>query len=156
MSTFQIYYDFMNDYEEFYKSVRNSEEEKLNALLSNDLPRIEASLSAYQSYVRQIQQYEEKRIELCRELGFKSDRFSDIICNFAGDEKIQLILQKNLLEVLVKNVAYLNKKALEIADIQLKYAEEIAEHLPENSRCYDSQGRTDSPLKNSNLLNKMI
>ncbi len=154
MSKFNSYYDFMEKYELFYKTVLDAEEEKLNALLSNNLSRIEASLSAYQSYIKQTQQFEEKRIELCRFLGFKSMAFSDIISDFSNQEKQKLILQKNRLEAIVKLISYLNRKSLEISEIQLKFVEELAEKSPENLKFYNSKGKSDSTLRNSNLLNK--
>lgn len=156
MSRYERYYEFMEKYEKFCEKVKEAEKIKYEALLSNKLSEIETVLSSYQSYIREMQNYEEKRKELCEELGFRSDRFCDIAEEFYGEERIQLTLQKNRFEILIENISYLNKKSVEVAEIQLKYAEELAQHHPENSRCYDAKGKTDSPLKNSNILNKMI
>ena len=156
MNSFETYYDFMDKYEKFYKKVRDEEENKLNTLLSNDIKKIEAVLFSYQKYVTEIQHYEEKRIELCEKLGFKGTSFADIIENFDGEERKKLTEQKQRLENLVNNVSYMNKKSLEIADIQLKFVQEIAEHSPENSKSYNAKGESEAPLRNSNLLNKTI
>ena len=51
MSEFTTYYEFMDKYEEFYKTVKQAEEEKLEAILSNDLSKMESSLSAYESII---------------------------------------------------------------------------------------------------------
>lgn len=156
MSKFSMYYDFMDKYEEFYKTVKQAEEEKLQAIMLNNLTKMESSLSAYERIVKQAQQYEEKRLELCKSMGIDGTSFNSVVSHFEGEEKRKLILQKVRLEMLVETVNYLNKKSLEISDIQLRYSEELAKKLPEATNCYNSKGETEPALKGSNLLNKQI
>lgn len=156
MSRFSTYYDFMDKYEQFYKEVKETEEEKLSAMLSNDLSRIENSLSAYEKFIKQAQKYEEKRLALCESIGLDGHSFKNIIACFEGDEKRELIMQKKRLEILIETVSYLNKKSMEIATIQLKFSEELAKRSPEATNCYNSKGETEPALKGSNLLNKQV
>jgi len=156
MSEFTTYYEFMDKYEEFYKTVKQAEEEKLEAILSNDLSKMESSLSAYESIIKQAKQYEEKRMKLCASMGVDGTSFEAVSAHFEGEEKQRLILQKTRFERLIETVNYLNKRSMEISDIQLKYSEELAKKSPEATHCYNSKGETEPALKGSNLLNKQV
>ena len=87
MSEFTTYYEFMDKYEEFYKTVKQAEEEKLEAILSNDLSKMESSLSAYESIIKQAKQYEEKRMKLCASMGVDGTSFEAVSAHFEGEEK---------------------------------------------------------------------
>ena len=149
MSDFEKYYDFMENYTDFYREVQKIEYEKLDALLSNDIDRIQKTMQKYESYIKKAQQMESERIELCKEMGFENMAYSEVLKHFKGSEKLQLSRQKNTLEAILKTVQYLNKKSLEYADMQMSFAEgDVA--------TYNSKGQADSHLGESGILNKQI
>lgn len=153
MDKFQMYYDFMAEYASFFFDVENVENKKLKALLSNDLSLIETAMSEYQTCIKKAQQYETNRIKLCEKLGFKDMKFKQISNLFEGDEKRRLVIQNNSLESTIRTISYLNKRSMEIAKMQMKYVEELA-NSRENAHMYNSSGKSDSALENLNLLNK--
>ena len=149
MSKFERYYNFMDSYTEFYREVQNVEYEKLDALLSNDLTRIQKTMQNYETYIKKAQQFENDRIELCKELGFENMAYSEVLRHFQGMEKLKLSRQKNSLEAILKTVQYLNKKSLEYADMQMSFAEGDA-------ATYNAKGKADSRLGSSGILNKQV
>ena len=59
----------MSQYTEFYFEVSANEEEKMNALSSDNLTKINKILSEYQMFIKMAEQYEKKRQQLFN-LGF--------------------------------------------------------------------------------------
>ena len=149
MNKFETYYNFMTKYTDFYREVEKIEYEKMDSLMSEDLPRIEKTMHEYESYIKKAQQMENERIELCRDLGFENMAYSEVLRHFEGEEKHILSQQKNTLETILKTIQYLNKKSLEFAQMQMSFAEgDVA--------TYNAKGKADSRLGASGILNKQI
>lgn len=153
MDIFQMYYDFMAEYSNFFFQVEGVESNKLKALLSNDLEEIETVMAEYQTCIKKAQQYETNRVKLCEELGFGNMKFAQIAQLFDGEQKRRLVIQNNSLESTVKTISYMNKRSMEIAQMQMKYVSEL-ENSKDNAHMYKSNGKSDSSFENLNLLNK--
>ena len=149
MSGFELYFNFMENYTEFYREVEKSEYEKMDALMSDDLPRLRQAMQNYEICIKKAQQIESERIELCRKLGFENMAFSEVVRHFKGEEKERLISQKNTLETILKTIQYLNKKSLEFASMQRELTEG-------GTATYNSLGKTDTHLGTAGILNKQI
>lgn len=150
MTMFEEYYGFMADYTDFYRDVQRAEYEKLEALLSNNLERMDEAMKNYQSCIKKAQQLEHERIEMCMRMGFEDMAFSTICKKFPDDEKYKLIEQKNDLERLVKSIKYLNRKSIDLANMQLSITN------PDSTAFYNAKGEQESPLAKSSILNKQV
>lgn len=149
MERFNEYYDFMKGYLSFFEGVRDNERIKFNALLSNDLKRIETAMQQHQSDVKKIELIENQRRELSEKLGFGKKNFSEVVELFEGEERNMLWRIKNSLQITVKNIQYLNRKSMEIANMQLSYYGELA--ADEEARLYNAKGKPE--VASANLLN---
>ena len=149
MTAFEEYYGFMEKFIEFYKEAQRVEFEKFDALMSVNLERVQAVMKNYQSYIKQAQNFEEQRIDLCKKLGFENMAFSEIISHFEDDEAEKLTEQKDRLTSVIRTIKYLNKRSMDFVNVQLGEIEEAAS-------IYNTKGIADSHLANSNLLNKQI
>ncbi len=152
MERFNEYYGFMKEYLSFFEGVKDNERIKMNALLSNDIKRIETAMQQHQSDVKKIELIEKQRRELSEKLGFGKKDFSEIIGLFEGEERNKLAGVKNSLQIAVKNIQYLNRKSMEIANMQLNYYGELA--ADEEARLYNAKGKPE--VAAANLLNTKV
>ncbi len=144
------YCDFMADYAEFFENVREQEKEKLEALLSNDLPRMQKSLSEQQIVLKKAEAMEKKRLAMLKEIGCENLPLREVAARFDGEEKQRIISSGIRLDRAVKSIQYFNRKALEIAGMQMEffYDQDTGE---ENSHFYTAQGKTDSSKKSGSF-----
>lgn len=154
MDKFNEYYDFMDGYLDYFMKVKDNERGKMEALLSNDLKKIEEAMQEHQASVKKIELLEKQRRELSKQLGFGEMNFQEIISTFDGEERKKLSLVRAKLQNTVKSIKYLNKKSLEIAGMQLRYYGELAGNAEEDAHIYNSKGMPE--LSNSTLLNTKV
>ncbi|MFT3951779.1 MAG: hypothetical protein QM689_07560 [Oscillospiraceae bacterium] len=128
------YYTFMLNYTAFFETVREQEKEKLEAILSNDLPRIRAALNAQQLLLKKIESMEAQRLALQTELGLEGKNLRETAQAFYGDEKRSIFELGIRLDRIVKSIQYFNKKSLEIADKQMQF-------YGEDDSSYDAKGK---------------
>lgn len=139
----------MEKFTAFYIEAQKVEFEKFDALMSVNLERVQEIMKQYQSYIKQAQNLEEQRIDLCKKLGFENMAFSEVVSHFEGEEARKLTEQKDKLTSIIRTIKYLNKRSMDFVNVQLGEIEEAAS-------IYNTKGIADSHLANSNLLNKQI
>lgn len=152
MSSFAEYFGFMNSYLSFFENVKEKEREKMQALLSNDLKRIESSMQEHQTNIKKIELLEKQRRELSDRLGFGEKDFREITELFEGEERNSLASIRIKLQNTVKSIRYLNKKSEEIATMQLNYYGELA--AAEEAHMYNAKGKPE--VAGANLLNAKV
>ena len=152
LTAFEEYYGFMEKFIAFYIEAQKQELEKLDALMSCELPRIGEAMNNYQSSIKKAQAFEDERIELCKRLGFENMAFSEVLRHFDEEEGKKLTAQKDRLTSIIKNIRYLNKRSMDFVNVQLGEIEKEASI----ASIYNTKGLSDSHLTNSNLLNKQI
>ena len=152
MSRFDEYLGFMEKYLSFFESVKENERAKMEALLSNDLKKIESAMSQHQSDVKRIELMERQRRELSIALGFGEKDFRQVCEMFEGEDRKALSSLRTSLQNTVKNIKYLNKKSIEIANMQLYYYGELA--ADEEAHLYNAKGKPE--VAAANLLNKHV
>lgn len=156
MENFNEFYDFMTEYTEFLEETAEKEKEKLSALLSDDLKRIERCLNEHQFTIKKTERFEKERIELQQSLGLGDMNFSQIIEKCSDAEEKQLLEKLHVrFKVAVENVKHANKTSLQVAQMNLKIIEEIMPSGVTDARVYDHKGAS-SERKNMGLLNKKI
>ncbi len=154
MENFNEFYDFMLEYTEFFEETAVKEREKMSALLSEDLKRIEKCLNEHQSTIKKTERYEQEREKLQAKLGIGGMSFRQIIATLDGEEHDKLRKLYNRFKVAVDNVSHANKTSLQIAETNMKIIEKLSPSVTD-AKCYDSTG-VPSKRKNMGLLNTKI
>ncbi|MGN1482006.1 flagellar export chaperone FlgN [Porcipelethomonas sp.] len=156
MENFNEFYDFMNSYTVFLEETAEKEKEKLSALLSDDLKRIEHCLNEHQSTIKRTEKFEQEREELQNRLGIGGLTFKEIIAAHEDpEEKSMLEKLYTRFKVAVDNVKHANKTSLQVAQMNLKILEEIMPSGVTDAKCYDTKG-VSSSRKNIGILNTKI
>lgn len=140
---------FMGEYISLFDEVKQHEKNKMQALLSNDLKKIESAMQVYQTDIKKIELVEKQRRELFSSLGFGEKTFEEIANDFDGDDKYGLLKMRSQLQGIVRDIQYLNQKSMEIANIQLGYYNELAKD--EETHMYNAKGKSE--IAGANLLN---
>lgn len=154
MENFNEFYSFMLEYTEFFEETAVKEREKMCALLSDDLSRIEKCLNEHQSMLKKTEYYEKQREKLQKEIGLEGKSFRQIIAMTDGDEHDRLRKLYNRFKVAVDNVSHSNKTSLQIAETNMRIIESMSTSV-NDAKCYDNNG-VSSRRKNMGILNTKI
>lgn len=77
--TQQDFLTFVEEYTEFLERMTDDESEKLSALNSRDLERIERSIAVSQANAKRLENYEVKRISMQAKAGYEGMTFDQLI-----------------------------------------------------------------------------
>lgn len=155
LENYEEFYNFMLEYTEFFEETAAKEREKMSALLSDDLKRIEKCLNEHQSIIKKAERFEQDRQKLLNKIGFSGKSFRQIIAMAEGEDREQLKKLYERFKIAVDNVSHSNKTALQIAETNMKILENISPTGVTDPKCYDNNG-VSSKQKNIGLLNKKI
>lgn len=156
MENFNEFYDFMTEYTEFLEETAEKEKEKLSALLSDDLKRIEHCLNEHQFTIKKTERFEQEREELQKKLGLGGMTFREIAANCIDAEEKELLGKLYIrFKTAVENVKHANKTALQVAEMNLKIIEKAMPSGVTDAKCYDTKG-VSSGRKNMGILNTKI
>ena len=105
----------MEVYTCFFEQVESKQEEKLEALLSGDLKKVEGAIVMQQALDKQITNMEEQRIETFMRLGIPEKTFRELVEENQGENKKALGNLFERLDRSIGNIRFLNKKAIKLA-----------------------------------------
>lgn len=156
MENFEEFYDFMTEYTDFLEETAEKEKDKLSALLSDDLKRIEHCLNEHQSTIKRTELFEKDREKLQKRLGIGGKTLREIIemCN-DPDEKELLSKLYLRFKVAIDNVKHANKTALQVAQMNLQIIEDVMPQGVNDPKVYNAKG-IPSIKKNMGILNTKI
>ncbi len=156
MEGFSEFYDFMSEYTDFLEETAEKEKDKLSALLSDDLKRIEHCLNEHQSTIKKTEYYEKEREKLQRRLGIATLTLKEIIERNSDPEEKELLEKlAERFKIAIDNVKHANKTALQVAQMNLQIIENVAPSGVTDAKCYNSKG-IPSVRKNMGILNTKI
>jgi len=120
MSSFKSLCDFFEKYTSFLEDMEQVQKEKLEAVLSGDLDRMERSIKTQQAYAMRLDNIESRRIKLQKEAGLSDYTFSQIVD--AADPTLRNDLRTLLGRATnaISNIQYFNSKALEVSRENLR------------------------------------
>lgn len=147
MEGYYEFYEFMNEYTMFFEDVASKEEEKMKALLSDDLDKLETVLAEHQRTTMLVEQYEKQRSELQNKLGMGCAKFKEIVNMFNGEQRSRLNDLYTRFEIAVHNTKHYNGRVLEIALMNLRVMNSMgmgSVKIPEASGCYTPSGTTEA------------
>lgn len=151
MERYNEFAEFMLEYTELFEDISYKEEEKFHAMLSDDLSRIEQSLNEHQTSIKLIEQYENRREALQKEMGLEGKTFREIINMCKGEEKAELSEIYSRFELAIHNTNHFNKSAMKVADMNIKLSG--GSEGVSDPRCYDSKG-VSKEEKNAGFLDR--
>ena len=120
-------FTFLTEYMEFFEKMEDTQQEKLELLLSGDLKKIEQSIMVQQAMDKQLENKEKARLTLFQDHGLEGKTFRDILLlqpesgkgpetPWCRQEWMQLY---DRLKKAIDNIRYYNKKSQEIARSEL-------------------------------------
>ncbi len=116
----QELYDFFDTYLSALTSMLNAEEQKLDAIYSNDMEQLNKAMNISQANAMQIENLEKKREVLQAEAGLSNYNFSQIIEDADEKNKAKLKQIFSKAEKTISQIQYLNTRSMRIADSNLR------------------------------------
>ncbi len=156
LENFNEFYDFMTEYTEFLEETAEKEKDKLSALLSDDLKRIEHCLSEHQSTIKKTERYEHDREKLQKKLGIADYTLKQVVEACSDPEEKELLEKMAVrFKTAIDNVKHSNKTALQVAQMNLQIIESVMPQGVTDAKCYNAKG-IPSIRKNMGILNTKI
>lgn len=156
MENFEEFYDFMLEYTEFLEETAEKEKDKLSALLSDDLKRIEHCLNEHQSTIKKTELFEKDREKIQKRLGIEGLTFKEIIEKCLDPEEKELLSKLYVrFKTAIDSVKHANKTSLQVAQMNLKIIEEAMPGVVTDAKCYNSKG-IPSVRQNMGILDRKI
>ncbi len=106
---------FFEKYAAALHGMARDEKEKLGALLSNSLPRIEHAISTAQANTKLIENYENRRIALQESLGCPDMTFTQLLEAVPDANRLPLSSLFRRIQAAVDEIKFTNEKSMEVA-----------------------------------------
>lgn len=117
---FQGLVSFFEEYADFMAEMAASETEKLQALISNELPRIEHAISVAQANAMKLDNMELQRIRLQERAGCEGLTFSQIIARAPDEEKQRLEALFARIQGCIEDIKQRNDKSVGVANANMR------------------------------------
>lgn len=141
LTTYQQYFSFMSEYASFLEAMVDTEREKLDALLSNQLKRIEHSVSCQQAVSMQIENYEKRRLQLQTDAGFGDLPFHEMIEQVDSEEQEKLKKIFDRMRKAAEEVKFLNEKSMKLVKVNMQaLSSAVPSDMQANSSGYTQDG----------------
>ena len=114
------FFAFLDQYADFLARMAKDEEEKLRALMSNLLPRIEHAISVAQANAKQVENFELKRTRLQEQAGFGGMTFTEIIEAAPEEEQQSLDAVFRRIQSCVDEIKFHNSKSMRVAHTNMR------------------------------------
>ncbi len=111
---------FFDEYAAFFEETASLEQEKLEALLSNTLSRIEHAIARQQAIGKRLENLERKRIALQKAAGMENLTFNEILLAAPAEERQRLKRLFDRTQCAISNIRYINEKSNAFAKTQLQ------------------------------------
>ncbi len=109
------YADFLDGYATFLESMAQDQKDRYSALISFDAESLSHAMAGLQSGVMQLEQMEQRRMELQRKAGFGEATFADILRELAEEDRPVMETLFRRTRIAVWDIKFLNEKALSFA-----------------------------------------
>ncbi|MCI8441145.1 MAG: flagellar protein FlgN [Provencibacterium sp.] len=145
----------MAGYAGYFEGLAEGEKDKLDALLSHDLQRMERSIAQQQAVEKKMEQLEELRESLQQAAGFGNMTGQQIIALLNGAEKNELEQAYKRLSDAVASVKFYNQKSMDVCkqNLQLIGSEVVDPAAPPT---YSPTQRASEGYTGAKLFDKKI
>ena len=117
---YQELVSFFEEYADFTAHMASSETEKLQALISNELPRIEHAIAVAQANAMKLESMELQRTRLQERAGCANMTFSQIIERAPDEEKERLRALFTRIQNCIEDIKQRNDKSVGIASANMR------------------------------------
>ncbi|MEG1448528.1 MAG: hypothetical protein RR048_06700 [Oscillospiraceae bacterium] len=117
----KVLYDFLNEYTKFWQEVLKEEKVKLKNISSGNIELVEKSINDQQAIIMQINNMENKRLELQSHLGLDNKTFKEVIDDAQQPYKQQLIDNMEIWSLTIEEIKAYNEKCKKIAQSHLDF-----------------------------------
>lgn len=149
------YIRFMSGYAGYFEGLAEEEKDKLDALLSHDLQRMERSIAQQQAVEKKMEQLEELRESLQRAAGFEEMTGQQIIALLNGEERTELERAYKRLADAVSSVKFYNQKSMDVCKQNLQLiGSEVVD--PAASPTYSPNQKAGEGYTGAKLFDKKI
>lgn len=123
----QELFTFFEKYVSVLYTMVADEKEKLNALVSNSLPRIEHAISVAQANAKQIESFESKRISLQASIGCADMTLSQLLEQVPESHAVSVSSLFSQMGKYIDEIKFVNDKSMAVArDNMVRLAPEAA------------------------------
>ncbi len=145
---------FFNDYLNHYKGLLAFEQEKLNFLISNDIKKLNDSLSNEQAFIMKGEALEKKRISMLKGEGISELHFKEMIDNAPKNYQDRLICVYTALQNYIMEVKRINELSMEKVSDRLKRINEKTN--TKTSGTYNEHGGKNNKFDYRSMLSKNV
>jgi hypothetical protein len=146
---------FLNEYAIFLEDMIKVEQEKLSALVTNDLVRIEHSITEQQATAKQFENMERKRLVIQADAGYQDRTFSEIIEAVELEKKDQLQTTFNRIQKAISQIKFLNNKAMDVVKTNVSMQMSVSGQQAQQAYGY-SKDQIETNSKHISLLEKKV
>lgn len=133
----------MEEYIQFFEKAQEKQNEKMEALISGQLSRVEETIVMQQALDKQISNMETRRIVFFQDSGYGDATFKTIIDQADKEDQKNLLGLYYRLEKALNSMKYLNQNAMKLAQTKLvKMGAAPQEPISSRGNPYRS-GKTD-------------
>lgn len=134
MATITDFIEFMEQYADFISYMESEEQNKLDALLSYNIKKIEQSIASQQAVGKRLEALEKRRMSLQEEAGLGELTFKEILEKVEGGDREKLSELFARFTKSIDHVKYLNSKSIELVKMNLKEINSsgLIEDVPES------------------------
>lgn len=111
---------FLEEYAVFFEEIASCEQDKLEALLSNTLSRIEHAIARQQAIGKRLENMERRRIELLKASGMENLTFNEILLAAPAEERQRLKELFDRTRLAISNIRYINDQSNAFTKTQLQ------------------------------------
>lgn len=120
MSYTDEFCSLMREYTVFLEESAQKEKDKLSALLSDDLTKIEQVITSEQTLEKQINGYEKNRLALLEKMGCPQKTFREVLLTLPDGEQAEMNKVFARMQKATDTIKYYNEKSLEYVKGNLK------------------------------------
>lgn len=158
-SQYNEYISFLTIYRDELLATLKNEREKRQALLDNNIGRVEAMIQVQQAVTMKLRGYETKRIALQSKLGLPDVRAKELL-SAISDQDAQKSIDALFTEIadIAEEVREQNKQSLELANTNLKILELILQGgvVDEHNSLYGPENSRRNTFSTGNTLEETI
>ena len=140
---FNRFCNVIDDMIEIFDDLKAFEDKKLNAVIGNDVLRLEHLMNEEQAYLMKMRGLDQKREKLQEEMGLKGKNFRQIIEAAPLECREEMIGRKQALDEKNQALVAAVEKTKRSIEGHLQRLDQMMQQVQEESRGYDKSGKKE-------------
>lgn len=140
---FSRFYGVIDDMIDLFDDLKSFEDKKLNAVVGNDVLRLEHLMNEEQAYLLKMRGLDQKREMLQSEMGLEGKTFSQMIEAAPLECKEEMISRKQMLEGKNKELLLVVEKTKTSIQGHLQRLDQVMQQAQKDSHVYNKNGKKE-------------